>query len=300
MVDLGTPPSSSAAATSIPLFEPYLQFADAVVVHSRTALQTIKERMPALRSFFLRLSYPPGPPVRRVPPPPGASLRLGLFGEVEPHKRVDQILAAMAELRRRGIDVRLDICGHAGVAMRELVDQIRALGLSSVVKLRGRLAHDEFFSEIAGVDLCVNLRDPTMGETSAIVTQAMQLGTPVIVSDVGWYAELPDFVLKVPAGPGAVDALVTHLARLDADRELLHSLAASTRRYASTDLGFDGVIECYVGILAELEDERKRRRQIDAALYRDVAVALGDIELTGSRQEAAIREHILGALSPCF
>jgi glycosyltransferase involved in cell wall biosynthesis len=240
------------------------------------------------------------PSAPRAPCPSGRPLRLGVFGRVEPHKRVDQILAAMAELRRRGVDMRLDICGPPGATMGELVDQIGALGLSSVVQLRGHLEHARFVSEIAGVDLCVNLRDPTMGETSAVVTQALQLGTPVIVTDVGWYADLPDFVLKVPAGPAAVDALVDHLARLDANRESLHSLAESTRRYASTELDFAAVIARYVGILTELAGERSRRRIIEEALYREVAVALADVELSGSPHEDGIAAQILATLSPCY
>jgi len=300
MVELNIPPWSNAAVTAIPLFEPYLQFADAVVVHSQSALRTIRERMPALPGFCLPQSYPLDAPAPHAPRRSGQPLRLGVFGWVEPHKRVDQIFAAMAELRRRGVDVRLDICGPSGETMGELVHQIRELGLSSVVQLHGHLAHEAFIAEIAGVDLCVNLRDPTMGETSAVVTQAMQLGTPVIVTDVGWYAELPDFVLKVPAGPAAVDALVSHLARLDQDRELLSALSESTRRYASTDLDFDAVIERYVSILVELAGERSRRRIIDDALYREVAVALTDLELTGSAQEGTISARILDSLSPCF
>jgi glycosyltransferase involved in cell wall biosynthesis len=206
----------------------------------------------------------------------------------------------MAELRRRGVDMRLDICGPAGATMGELVDQVRARDLSSVVRLRGHLAHDAFISEIAGVDLCVNLRDPTMGETSAVVVQAMQLGTPVIVTDTGWYAELPDFALKVPAGPDAVDALVTHLSRLDADRGLLSLLAESTRRYASTELDFTAVIGRYVEILAELSGERSQRRIVEDALYREVATALADLELSGSPREDAIAAGILRTLSPCL
>jgi glycosyltransferase involved in cell wall biosynthesis len=300
LVELGAPPWSNAAVTAIPFFEPYLQFADAVLVHSQTALRTIKQRMPALRGFCVAQSYPMDPPPPRVRQPSGQPLRLGIFGWVEPHKRVDQVLAAMAELRRRGVDIRLDICGPAGATMGQLVDQIGTLGLSSVVHLRGHLKHATFVAEIAAVDLCINLRDPTMGETSAVVTQAMQLGTPVIVTDVGWYAGLPDFVLKVPAGPVAVDALVTHLARLDANRELLYSLAESTRRYASTELAFAAVIGRYVAILTELAGERSRRRIIEDALYRDAAVALADLDLSGSPREKAIAAEILGTLSPCF
>jgi glycosyltransferase involved in cell wall biosynthesis len=299
LVELGAPPWSNAAVTAIPFFEPYLQFADAVLVHSQSALRTINSRMPALRGYCLPQCYPLERPAPRAPSQSGP-LRLGVFGWVEQHKRIDQVLAAMAELRRRGVDIRLEICGHPGATMSELTDQIGTLGLSSVVRLRGHVEHTTFISGIAGVDLCVNLRDPTMGETSAVVIQAMQLGTPVIVTDTGWYAELPDFALKVPAGPDAVDALVTHLSRLDADRGLLSSLAESTRRYASTEFDFAAVIGRYVEILAELSGERSQRRIVEDALYREVATALADLELSGSPREDALAAGILRTLSPCL
>ena len=48
------------------------------------------------------------------------------------------------------------------------------------------------------VDAAIALRAPTMGETSAIVIRALSVGTPLVVSDVGWFSELPDDVaLKV-------------------------------------------------------------------------------------------------------
>jgi glycosyltransferase involved in cell wall biosynthesis len=299
MLELGAPPWSNAAVTAVPLFEPYLQFADAVLVHSQSALRAIHQRMPTLRGYCLPQCYPivRSPHARR---PAGGPLRLGVFGWIEPHKRIDQILEAMIELRRRGVDVRLDICGPSGATMSELVDQIDAMDLGPVVQLRGHLEHQAFISEIAAMDLCINLRDPTMGETSAIVTQAMQLGTPVIVTDIGWYAELPEFVLKVPVGPGAVAALVTHIARLDANRDLLSSLADSTRRYASTELDFSAMIGRYVEIIEELARERSLRRASEDALYSGVATGLADLELSESPQDKAIAAEILARLSPCL
>lgn len=300
LLELGAPVWSNAGVTAIPMFEPYLQFADAVLVHSHSALRAINKRMPALRGYCVAQSYPLNPPRPRARHSFNDALRLGVFGWVEPHKRVDQILAAMAELRDRGVGIRLEVCGPPGEASNKLVAQIDALGLSSAVRLRGHLDHEAFIAEIAAVDVCINLRDPTMGETSAVVTQAMQLGTPVIVSDTGWYSELPDFVLKVPIGPDAVDALATHLGRLHSDRELLHSLAESTRRYAATELDFAAMIARYAEIIAALGDERSRHRVIEEALYRDVATAIADLELSRSSSEREMRAGILRTLSPCF
>ena len=52
---------------------------------------------------------------------------------------------------------------------------------------------------MAACDVLVNLRSPTMGETSGSVIRGLALGKPMLVSDVGWFAELPDGVaLKIP------------------------------------------------------------------------------------------------------
>ena len=54
---------------------------------------------------------------------------------------------------------------------------------------------------MAACDLHVNLRSPTMGETSGTAIRHSRLGKPLVVSDVGWFAELPEGVaLKVGVG----------------------------------------------------------------------------------------------------
>ena len=51
---------------------------------------------------------------------------------------------------------------------------------------------------MAACDIHVSLRSPTMGETSGTAIRALSLGKPLVVSDVGWFSELPDGVaLKV-------------------------------------------------------------------------------------------------------
>jgi glycosyltransferase involved in cell wall biosynthesis len=300
MTALGAPPWTHAAVTAIPFFEPYLQFADAVLVHSQDALRRIGERLPGLRGYCLPQCYPLSLQPIEARSPPERPLRVGVFGWIEPHKRIDQILAAIATLRDRGVEIDLDICGPAGATMTGLGNEIAALGLGRSVRLRGHVEHRAFLSGIAGVDLCINLRDPSMGEASAVVTQALQLGTPVIVTDTGWYAELPSCVLKVPAGPGATDALVAHLARLHAHRDEVRALADATRRYAAAHLDFAGATARYAAIVGELAAERARRHRVEHGLYVDVASALAELELSDSRHEQAIQAEILRTLTPCF
>jgi hypothetical protein len=53
---------------------------------------------------------------------------------------------------------------------------------------------------------------------------ALVLGRPLVVSDIGWFSELPDEVVaKVPADAWEIDLLTVVLARLagaDSGREL--------------------------------------------------------------------------------
>ena len=53
------------------------------------------------------------------------------------------------------------------------------------------------WSLMAACDVLVNLRYPTMGETSGSVIRALGLAKPLLVSDVGWFSELPDDAVGV-------------------------------------------------------------------------------------------------------
>ena len=54
----------------------------------------------------------------------------------------------------------------------------------------------EFNSFIRHADLIVNLRYPSLGETSAAMLRILQLGKPCITNNGGWFSEIPDDVVK--------------------------------------------------------------------------------------------------------
>lgn len=51
---------------------------------------------------------------------------------------------------------------------------------------------DEFNSFVDHADIIVNLRTPTMGETSGAMLRILQLGKVCITNNGGWFSELPD------------------------------------------------------------------------------------------------------------
>ncbi len=90
---------------------------------------------------------------------------------------------------------------------------------------------------MAAADVHVNLRSPTMGETSGTAIRALTLGKPLVVSDVGWFAELPDDVaLKVPVDAHEVDTLAAALELLAERpdvRERMGEASARARTWAA-------------------------------------------------------------------
>ena len=85
---------------------------------------------------------------------------------------------------------------------------IRALDLPADVRVLGFTPIDDFTGYIAAADIVLNLRYPTVGETSGSLLRALGLGRPVLVSDVGAFRELPDDVcVKVPVGSGEEDLI---------------------------------------------------------------------------------------------
>jgi hypothetical protein len=88
---------------------------------------------------------------------------------------------------------------------------------------------------IAACDLCVNLRHPTAGETSASLLRVLAVGRPAIVSDYAQFAELPDdAVVKVSLleenGDGEVESLAIQLRALLEAPDRLRAMGEAARR----------------------------------------------------------------------
>ena len=137
---------------------------------------------------------------------------LGSFGFQTPIKRT---LSAVRALAAPGLeDVHLLIVGQAAPVM-DLEGEARRAGVAERVHILGFVPFEDFENAIAAVDLCLNLRYPTAGETSASLLRVLAAGRPVIVSDFAQFADLPpEIALRVPLGdeePAALAGLLREL-----------------------------------------------------------------------------------------
>jgi hypothetical protein len=149
---------------------------------------------------------------------------------------------------------------------------------------------ERLWALLAACDACVLLRAPTMGETSGSAIRALSLGKPLVVSDVGWFAELPDEVaLKVPAGGDAeIEAIAAALERL-AEPGVAARTGEAARAYVEREHGLERVAGEYAAALEQAAGDAPVRERV----LREVAAAAADVELEPEPLATLLRDAAL-------
>ena len=181
---------------------------------------------------------------------------IGVFGFLKPYKRIAESLRALARLVQIHPEVRMILAGeeHQDFSVRRLISQ---LDLGPFVRLLGHVEIGEFEQWIGAVDICLNLRYPTYGETSGTLLRALGLGRAVVVSDVGSFADLPDEVCcKVPVGEDEVDILRRYLELLVTRPDVGRAMGAAAREYVARECAWPHVAELYASWIAAVAQGR--------------------------------------------
>ena len=161
--------------------------------------------------------------------------RIGVFGGVQINRQVNIVLCVLAKLDSNFGNWQLDIVGEIDEDCLYLKNLVGELGIDSKVNFLGRLQLDVLNDVMSSCDAVVSLRNPTMGETSAIVIRALQMNVPCIVSDVGWYKELPACVVKVDNNNMA-ESLEQALQNLKSNPIYYQSIIEKIAYFATTQL----------------------------------------------------------------
>jgi glycosyltransferase involved in cell wall biosynthesis len=247
------PPLWETRPLDVPLLGGVLEHALGVIVHSRFAADSVRRR--GYEGPIRSVPFP-GYPVPEVEPLAIARRRFPVvssLGAATSGKRVPQLLRAFARLRRALPGAVLVLAG-AGSDRIQLAARLERLGLRTGqdVLTLGHVTDAEFWGLLKRSDICVSLRWPTLGETSASVVRALGLGKCVVVSDVGWYAELPDGVaVKVRCDEQEVDALAETLELLAEDEQLRTTVGAAATRYVAREHHVERTSAAYVAALRE-------------------------------------------------
>ena len=127
---------------------------------------------------------------------------------------------------------------------------IRSMGLSANVRVLGFTPIEDFVGYLGACDIVLNLRYPTVGESSGTLLRSLVLGKAVLVSEVGSFQEFPDDVcLKVPVGAGEEDLIFEYLNLLVSRPEVAQALGARARTYVAEQCNWAAVARQYAGFL---------------------------------------------------
>ncbi len=181
---------------------------------------------------------------------------IGAFGYLKPYKRIAESLRALRRVVKIDPRVRMILVGEPHPEFH-LDHLIRTLGLSEHVRVLGFAPIERFVDYIGACDIVLNLRYPTVGETSGSLQRALGLGKAVLVSDVGAFSELPDDVcLKVPTLPERVqeeeDFIFEYLSALVARPDLAQALGARAKDWVERECSWASVADRYVDFLGRI------------------------------------------------
>ena len=110
---------------------------------------------------------------------------------------------------------------------------MRELGIEHRVKFTGWVDEATLYDYMRLTDLAVNLRFPTTGEASGVVMRLLALGVPTIVTDAGWFAELPPGVAaRVTVGAEEVETIAAYMQALAGHDDVRASMSMLAREYA--------------------------------------------------------------------
>jgi glycosyltransferase involved in cell wall biosynthesis/SAM-dependent methyltransferase len=174
---------------------------------------------------------------------------IGIFGFLKPYKRIAESLRAFSRLIRIAPDARMILVGEAHQEL-PLDSMIETLGLSAHARHIGFTPIEDFNGYLGACDIVLNLRYPTVGETSGSLLRALGMGKAVIVSDVGSFREYPDEVcLKAPVDASEEDHLFEYLNLLVSRPELARALGARAREWVERECKWDLVAQRYAYFL---------------------------------------------------
>jgi glycosyltransferase involved in cell wall biosynthesis len=243
------------AAFDMPFCESVLDAAEGVIAHSRYVL----ERVAALRPGLPAALAPMGVPLPPAIPREQARARLGMpqdalilasFGHINPYKRVEAVLRAVRTLRASRPDLRYLLVGSISPSY-DVRAAIGRAGLEDSVTVTGYVERRAFEDYVAATDICLNLRHPTAGETSASLLRLLGAGKPTLVTASGSFAELPPGVAaQVDLDASEGDLILEYCRLLVARPQLAAAMGAHARAYVARDHTLDGAATSYMRFLA--------------------------------------------------
>ena len=281
VLDKRIPPLWESRPEDFPLATFVLEHATAVIVHSRYVRD--RARAAGYEGPIDVVPHPAWTPPSVGPERVSEGVVVGCFGVVNSSKRIPELLRATADVRRAHPELTLLLVGSTSPGF-DLDRRLQRLGLDEAGLAREPWVDEaRLWALMGGSDVLVNLRHPTMGETSGSVIRGLSLGKPLVVSDVGWFSELPpEVAVKVAPDDLEVETLTAALELLASRADVRAAMGSAAAELATREHAVDRVADLYVAAL----EKAAGGGAVDDAVLREVSEAAADVGISANTAEA--------------
>jgi len=184
---------------------------------------------------------------------PGKETILASFGLVTPEKRISIALRCLKRFVDEGVDARYILVGGT-VPHYDARAEAEQLGVAERVQLTERVSETNFWLYASAADICLNLRYPSAGETSATLLRLLAAGRAVMITDQVHELDFPDSVVARASPDGDEDGLFCDVMDLLRSPECRRRLENRAREYIRSEHNPDAMLEDYVRCLEEMEE----------------------------------------------
>jgi len=183
---------------------------------------------------------------------------LGIFGHCNKNKRVHIVLEAATRLLEKGYPIKLLAVGKLDAAIETLLQSNEVL--KPHVIQTDYVDDDVFVHLMTLCDIIINLRKPSMGETSGPLAMALALGKATLVSNYHQFAELPDDItIKIDTDEFEIEELVEVTALLLKQPNLRAQLGENAKAFANQYASCELVAQKYLNLSHDTIDTAKQQ-----------------------------------------
>jgi len=173
-------------------------------------------------------------------------------GFINKNKRYESVLSALSEIKEFRFKYLI-----AGKDRGRILDNYLQGSEPYIIKC-GHLPIEKLEEVIHASDICINLRYPTMGESSGSLLRMMGYAKPTLITDYGSYSEFPDYcAVKISPDIDEKEMIKRSVTALALDEDFRFSLGREAKKYVEEECSIKKCAREYAEFIKSLHKRKE-------------------------------------------